>query len=97
MNQAGERSLWDMLEKKLEEIAGSLGYFEEPVESLEYQKFDAAWTEYLESLGIERCEPDWHRTATSNDYSMQDPLYPSGKWLRIPREVMDKIMVIGLP
>lgn len=89
--------LWDILEKKLEEIAKSLGYFEDPIESEAYQRFDEAWVAYLGSMGIQRCEPDWHLTADSEEYSMQDPLYTSGKWIRMPKEVLDRIGAIGLP
>ena len=96
MTHSADNLLWGLLEKKLEEIAKSVGYFEEPMGTRKYQVFDEAWLEYLESLGVFRCDPR-HITSESKDISMQDPLYTSGMWLRMPREVADKILTIGLP
>lgn len=89
--------LWGILEKKLEDIAVSSGYWEDYVESDAYKRFDAAWVEYLGGLGVERCESGCHLTATANEHFVQDPLYTSGTRLKVPKEVADKILTIGLP
>lgn len=92
-----ERRLWDLLEGKLEEIAQSVSYFEDPVESEAYRRFDSAWVAYLEGLGISRIDWDWGLSNKEEHFHMKDPLYTSGKWLKMSREVMGKIMAIGLP
>lgn len=97
MSDLGRINLWNILEERLERIAESVSYNGEPPGTEKYQEFDEAWLEYLEGLGVFRCDPDWHITSASNDLSMQDPLYTSGMWIRMPKEVMERIMVMGLP
>ena len=92
-----ERRLWDLFEAKLEEVSRQVSYFEDPVESEAHSRFDRAWVDYLAGLGISRVDWDWGRNARQEDFYMKDPLYTSGKWLHITREVADKILSIGLP
>lgn len=92
-----ERRLWDLLEGKLGEVAGRVSYNEEPVESESYRILDSAWVEYLGGLGITRVDWDWGISTRAGDVHIKDPLYNSGKWLRMTREVADKMLSIGLP
>ncbi len=96
MNPTQERRIWDLLEGKLEETARRTSYFEEPVESEAYRRFDSAWVEYLGVLGVSRVDWDFG-FSQSKYYLVKDPLYTSGKWLRMSRDVADRILAIGLP
>lgn len=98
-HQKQDFGVFQILEKKLEEIADSVGYNAHPDDSSEYQIFLKAWRDYLRDLGIlVHSRPD-QRFFEENkkNYLIQDPLYTTEDWLVLSIDVLNKILAIGLP
>lgn len=90
-----EMKLYRLLEEKLEKVAESVGYWEQPSDSEEHRRLEGAWRSYLAALGIHVVP---NGTQPGEDvYMSADPLYTTGDRLILPWDVVDKILVVGLP
>lgn len=90
-----EMKVYRLLEDKLSEIADSIGYKEEPVESEEHKALECAWRSYLEGIGIRSVGSDFR--LEEDLYMSFDPLYTCPGRILIPWEVFERILFIGLP
>lgn len=90
-----EMKLYRALEEKLEGIADSIGYFEEPVESPEYKNLEGSWRSYLAGLGVRTVPRDFQ--PEEDVYMSSDPLYTTGERLVLSWDLVRKILFVGLP
>jgi hypothetical protein len=105
------QGLYEIFEAKLERISEEVGYKEEAVGSEAYKNFDHAWTRYLGEISVFRNlaeGPQAHfwqvdsakyhphpETVTERSVLVGDPLYTSGRWLEVPRDLCLKILALG--
>lgn len=90
-----EIRLYRLLEDRLEKLAHSIGYFEDPIESPEYKNLEGSWRSYLDSIGVRVVPSDFQ--PEENVYMSSDPLYTTGERLILPWDLVHKILVVGLP
>jgi hypothetical protein len=99
-----------MLEEKISEIAKAKGYAGQPSDSDEFRALDAAWTAYLEGLGVKRNllgfltlngynrnEMRIWRNVREDELTVADPLYVTGGNLVLTEEFVVRTMTLGLP
>lgn len=84
-------NLFLVFEKKLEEIANSLGY-DYTNATKKHKILHETWTRYLKELGIGFADNLPQEAAR-----FADPLYTADRWLVIPKDVEERIEVLGLP
>jgi len=105
------QGLYEIFEVRLERISEEVGYKEEVVGTEAYNTFECAWTRYLGELGIFRNlakDPQAHfwqvdsakyhphpETVMEQSVLVGDPLYTSGIWLEVPRDLCLKILALG--
>jgi hypothetical protein len=109
-NEAAQR-VYDILEDRLSRISDEIGHEEsDPTESSRFKMLESAWTECLEGLGLKRTvlfaltqkglqkrvAREYSRCEVWLDhYRISDPLYVTGGFIEVPKELATKILTLG--
>lgn len=108
--EAAQR-VYHLLEDRLSRMSDEIGHEErDPTESSRFKRLDSAWTEYLEGLGLKRTilraltqnglqkrvAREYSRCEVwLNYYKISDPLYVTGGFIEVPKELATKILTLG--
>lgn len=93
-------NIYAALESRLQKMADEIDPSDPPYwahDSENLKKLEEAWEGYLALIGVERVPNDSKGRSLAGFIAMDDPLYTSGTWLKIPLNVHKMIEVLGLP